>query len=82
MLISVKSNCMRGINFWAGLGTILIFIGIYCFKALSAKKVFREEILVPQQKPNRTLLVIAGLLAILLGCLLIIKALKIFPALN
>lgn len=81
-MISVKRNCMRGINFWAGLGTILIFIGIYCFKALSPKKVYREETVVPQQTPNKTLLIIAGLVAILLGCLLIIKSLKIFPALN
>lgn len=81
-MISVKSNCMRGINFWAGLGTILIFIGIYCFKALSPKKVYREGNLVTQQTPNSALLIIAGLVAILLGCLLIIKSLKIFPALN
>jgi hypothetical protein len=73
---------MRGINFLAGLGTILIFIGIFCFKALFPKQVFREGNLVPRQSPNRILLIIAGLVAILLGCLLIIKSLKIFPALN
>ncbi len=73
---------MRGINFWAALGTILVFIGIYCFKALSRKKVFREGIAIPQQTPNRILLIISGLVAIILGCLLIMKSLKFFPVLN
>ena len=70
---------MRGINFLAGLGTILIFIGIYCFKALVYKKVFREEteVSTPLKKPTKILLVIIGIVCVAIGVLLILRSLKV-----
>ena len=70
---------MRGINYLAGLGTIFIFIGIYCFKALVYKKVFREEIEIstPLKKSTKLLLVVAGIVCVAIGLSLILRALKL-----
>jgi len=70
---------MRGINFLAGLGTILIFIGIFCFKALFYKKTFKEEteVSTPLKKHQKVLLIVVGGVCVVLGLSLILKALKL-----
>jgi hypothetical protein len=69
---------MRGINFLAGLGTIFIFAGIFCFKAAFGKKTFKEEM-----KPvdnfqgknyQKALLIFFGGVCLILGVLLIFKS--------
>lgn len=71
---------MRGINFLAGLGTIFIFIGIFCFKALFPKKIYREgnERVnnKPVKKSGKVFLIIFGCLSVALGLFLILKAFK------
>ena len=70
---------MRGINFLAGLGTILIFIGIFCFKALVYKKTFREEteISAPVKKSRKVLLILVGIICVAIGLSLILRSLKL-----
>lgn len=70
---------MRGINYLAGLGTIFIFIGIFCFKALYYKKTFKEEteISTPVKKSRKILLILAGIVCVALGLSLILRALKL-----
>ena len=70
---------MRGINFLAGLGTILIFIGIFCFKALFYKKTFKEEteVSTPLKNHQKVLLIVVGGVCVVLGLSLILKALKL-----
>lgn len=70
---------MRGINFLAGLGTVLVFIGIYCFKALVYKKTFREEteISTPVRKSRKALLIVIGTVCVAIGLFLILKSLKL-----
>jgi len=70
---------MRGINFLAGLGTIFIFIGIFCFKALVYKKTFKEEteISTPVKKSRKVLLILIGIVCVALGLSLILRALKL-----
>jgi len=70
---------MRGINFLAGLGTIFIFIGIFCFKALFYKKTFKEEteISTPIKNSRKGLLIRVGIVCVALGFTLILKALKL-----
>ena len=70
---------MRGINFLAGLGTIFIFIGIFCFKALFEKKTLKEETVVstPLKKNQKVLLILVGGVCVVLGVSLILKSLKL-----
>ena len=70
---------MRGINYLAGLGTVFIFIGIYCFKALVYKKTFREEteISTPLKKTRKVLLILIGIVCVAIGLSLILKSLKL-----
>ena len=71
---------MRGINFLAGLGTIFIFIGIFCFKAsLVYKKVYREETVIstPLKKSQKVLLIVVGIVCVAIGLSLILKSLKL-----
>ena len=70
---------MRGINYLAGLGTIFIFIGIFCFKALVYKKTFKEEteISTPLKKSRKVLLTFAGIVCVAFGLSLILRALKL-----
>ena len=70
---------MRGINYLAGLGTIFIFIGIFCFKALFYKKTFKEEteISTPIKNSRKVLLILAGILCVALGVSMILRALKL-----
>jgi hypothetical protein len=70
---------MRGINFFAGLGTIFIFIGIFCFKSLVYKKTFREEteISTPVKKSQKVLLIVVGIVCVAIGLSLILRSLKL-----
>jgi len=70
---------MRGINFLAGLGTIFIFIGIFCFKALFYKKTYKEEMKIstPIKNSRKVLLILVGIVCVALGLSLILKALKL-----
>jgi hypothetical protein len=70
---------MRGINFLAGLGTIFIFIGIFCFKALVNKKTFREEtdISAPVKESRKVLFIVIGIVCVAIGLSLILRSLKL-----
>jgi len=70
---------MRGINFLAALGTIFIFIGIFCFKALFYQKTFKEEteVSAPVKNSQKVLLILGGIVCIALGLSLILRALKL-----
>lgn len=71
---------MRFINFPAGLGTILIFIGIYCFKAIYPRKTERENNEYYTQhslkKSEKVILLLTGGICIVGGILLLIKSIK------
>ncbi len=72
---------MRGINFFAGLGTILIFMGAFCFKVVLQKdtvkdKENREIVNQVPVKSRKIFLLFIGCLCILSGILLIIKSIK------
>jgi glucan phosphoethanolaminetransferase (alkaline phosphatase superfamily) len=72
---------MRGINYLAGLGTILLFIGVYSFKAAFYKRTFKEETEkadVPVKNYGKVLLIFFSIICLVLGLLLISKSLKIF----
>ena len=70
---------MRGINYLAALGTLFLFAGIFCFKALNDKKTFKEEtdIHVPLKNSQKRTLILAGFICMVIGLLLILKALKL-----
>ncbi len=59
---------MRGTNKLAGLGTLLIFIGIFCFKALFQKTVSKTS--------TKIILAVSGILSIVGGVFVMIKAIK------
>ncbi len=66
---------MRGVNYLAGIGTVFVFIGIFCFKAIFHKSKVKgytqpKEI----SKTNKIILFISGLVSVATGLLLIIKA--------
>ena len=70
---------MKGINYLAGLGTVLIFIGIYCFKAMITKDKINKDVEVykePVNKNSKMYLLLFGSLGIICGVLLILKSLK------
>ncbi len=71
---------MREAKFWAGLGTILIFTGIYCFRALRQRKVSPEEYAergsTVTKNSNKVLLLIGGSITLIIGILLLIKSFK------
>ncbi len=70
---------MRGINYLAGFGTVLIFIGLYCFRALIRKDVVKGYIQNPKviSKTNKVIILISGIVSFVLGLILIIKSLKL-----
>ncbi len=71
---------MKGINYLAGLGTVLIFMGIYCFKAMSTKDIISKDGEVykePVNKSRKLYLFLSGMLGIISGVLLILKSLKL-----
>lgn len=71
---------MREAKFWAGLGTILIIAGIYCFKALPQGKISQEEYAergnTVVNNRNKVLLILTGTIAIVSGILLLVKSFK------
>ncbi len=71
---------MRGINYLAGLGTVFIFVGIFCIKALFPKVIFRENnehvTTTPMKNYQKAMLLLMGVLCITGGCLLIVKSIK------
>ena len=73
---------MRGINFLAALGTIFIFIGIYCFKAALHKQIFKEDMekvnYTPTKNYGKVYLFFLGAFVIILGVILILKSFKFF----
>ena len=70
---------MRDQKFLAGLGTVIVFAGIFCFKALVYKKTFKEgtEISTPLKNSQKALLILAGIVCVALGLSLILRALKL-----
>lgn len=72
---------MRRINFPAGLGTVLLFIGFYCLKSAFKKqyKAMKEgpPQLAPLSQKNKWLLLFCGVTAIVTGVVLIVKALPL-----
>ncbi|RYG40053.1 MAG: hypothetical protein EOO01_28230 [Chitinophagaceae bacterium] len=70
---------MRGINYLAALGTVLIFGGVFCFKAMFPKKVYVEETLISKSLKSfhKVLLGLSGTVLMLLGVWLILKAGKL-----
>jgi hypothetical protein len=69
---------VRGISFPAGLGTILIFIGIYCFKAAFSKRRYTDKDHATTGKPlhtkNKLAFCLAGSISVIGGVLLIVKS--------
>lgn len=70
---------MRGINYLAGFGTVFISIGIICFKTLLQKDVVKGHLQNPKiiSKANKVIIFISGILSIVFGLILILRALKI-----
>ena len=70
---------MREQKFLAGLGTVIVFVGIFCFKALVYKKILVEgtEISTPLKNSQKVVLILAGILCVALGLSLILRALKL-----
>ena len=72
---------MREIKFLAGLGTILIFAGVFCCKAAFYKKTFKEETEkindAPVKKYEKPLLIFFGGLCIILGLLVIVQSFRL-----
>jgi glucan phosphoethanolaminetransferase (alkaline phosphatase superfamily) len=78
---STNKFSMRGINYLAGFGTILLFIGVYSFKAAFYKKTFKEETEkagIPMKSHAKVLLIFFSVFCFVLGLFLIAKSLKIF----
>jgi hypothetical protein len=72
---------MRNAKFLAGLATIFVFIGIYCFKALLQKNENKVEthqpVMAPLKSANKIMLIVFGTLSILLGVFLFIQCVKL-----
>jgi hypothetical protein len=70
---------MRDQKFLAGLGTVIVFAGIFCFKALVYKKILVEgtEISTPLKNSQKALLILAGIVCVALGLSLILRAFKL-----
>lgn len=61
------------------MGTVFIFIGIFCFKALIQKNTIKGYIQNPKviSKTNKVIIFISGIISAALGVLLIVKSLKL-----
>ena len=68
---------MKRINFLAAFGTILLFIGIFCFRAAFQRETSREKMLsahhVPSKKIGKVYLVLLGAVFSVSGILLIVN---------
>lgn len=70
---------MREAKFLAGLATILVFAGIFCFKALRPKKYYKEDgslVNTTVNYKNKIILIVAGVVCIIAGIFLFVKAFK------
>ncbi len=65
---------MRGINYLAGLGTVFLFIGFYCFKAAFQKSSSPHGS--SPKRSNKVILITGAILSISLGIYLILKAVR------
>ena len=69
---------MKRINYLAAFGTILFFIGIFCFKAAFQKETSRNKMItahyVPAKKLGKGYLILLGAVFSVCGILLIIKS--------
>ncbi len=72
---------MRGYNYQAGLGTILVFIGIYSFKAVFSKRQSGHGASMHASEKNRhrgkVYLFLFGLICMLSGIFLILNEMKL-----
>ena len=71
---------MKETKFLAGLATLLVFIGIFCFKAVKQRKVFTKEsshpINAPLKNSTKIILILLGTLSIMFGLVLFIQCFK------
>ena len=71
---------MKETKFLAGLATILVFIGIFCFKAVKQRKVFTKESSHPVstslKNSTKIILILLGGLSIMFGLVLFIQCFK------
>lgn len=63
---------MRGVNYLAGFGTVILFIGYYCFKAAFQKKSSMHS--ASTKISTKAVLIISGILSIALGIFLLVEA--------
>ena len=71
---------MRGMNYLVGFGTLLVFAGYFCIKAIFPKNISREGVPVesaPMSPINKLIFIVLGSILILLGIFLILKAIKL-----
>ena len=70
---------MRGLNYFAGIGTVMLFAGFYCLKAaLQKQKKFNKEgelCKVSQSKKTKLLLLISGCILLITGVAIILNEL-------
>ena len=65
---------MRDLKFLAGLGTVFIFIGIFCFKAALQKETISSHA-VPR-KPRKGLLIFSGIISSAIGIVFLLLAIR------
>jgi len=72
---------MRGINYQAGLGTVLVFAGFYCIKAVFSKRHTvhgdSNSASPGNKQTGKVYLLLLGVICILSGLLLILKEMKL-----
>ena len=65
---------MRKLKFLAGIGTVFIFIGVFCFKAAFQKIIVSNHS--TTKKPKKALLIVLGTISILAGVLFLVFAIR------
>lgn len=71
---------MRGINYFAGIGTVMIFAGFYCQKAALQKQKYNKEselFQVSQSKKAKLILLMSGCILLITGVAIILNELKL-----
>ena len=72
---------MRGINYFAGIGTAMMFAGFYCQKAaLQKQKKYNKEselFQVSQSKKAKLILLMSGCILLITGVAIILNELKL-----
>lgn len=71
---------MRELKFLVGLGTILIVLGIYSFKAAFSKTMTKEGAVVPLAGRAKTLWLVTGTVSAVTGVFLVVKSLLLLLA--